>query len=345
MNSSTYNNICLYVETTEAMNQSNYSNTCYSCSDTIFFEISVPLVCFALLLFVTAISLVAIFKLHKLLVYRLALYQVISATLSLVIFFVYELYLNGCITVNFEGSAVLLSLIASSVLLKSILTLWIIFHLYALSMCHRNCKKLEKMYIGSSIVVSIVVFILTLTLRIEEITNYRYDTSPASDWIELLSLTCIVLLLLLLSLPLIFIMGVTLCCRACETRNGVTSEHQNEHKTVLYEMVPLLVYPILYLVLSIPFLLYLISFYAEGVYMDSLFFQICQFAPPVAVFFWNITCSCTLIIHVLIMISRKKPKILKRHRNDNPDTGQQVTVNETTALVLSDTHFSLPTAY
>ena len=115
-------------------------------------------------------------------------------------------------------------------------------------------------------------------------------------------------------------------------------------KTVLYEMVPLLVYPILHLVLLIPFLLYLISYYAEGIYMDSLLFQICQYAPPVAPFVWNITCSCTLI-HVVIMISRKKQKILKRHGNNNSDTGQQVTVNETTALVLSDTYFSLPTAY
>ena len=96
--------------------------------------------CISSVLFLIAVVLVPAFKLHTLLVYRLALYQVIGAKLFFVVYASIQLMLlDGDLS-----PLLVLTLVCSSIgYFNGFLTLWINFHLCVLSVCHKNLKRLE----------------------------------------------------------------------------------------------------------------------------------------------------------------------------------------------------------
>ena len=306
--------------------------------------------CISSVLFLIAVVLVPAFKLHRLLVYRLALYQVISAKLCLIVL---ALLLFGQFNTALEIS-VKTAVGASTVFLKLVLTLWINFHLFILSVCHKNLKRLELFYVGSSIIVAAVIFIVTLELA-ENDTKSFYSNASANlnsnstfdnpfylhyEFIALLSVACF---LLVISFLLVVIMVLTLCCRAIKGI-GITSVNQQQHKKVLYEMMPLLAYPLLYLILVTPLLSYMVYTYIKPYYYDNEddFSLYGVYGTPLSILLWSITCSCALIIHVSIVLCNTKRKA-KRKNPIGCESREAVTINETTSLVGgSETHYSSP---
>ena len=157
-------------------------------------------------------------------------------------------------------------------------------------------------------------------------------------------------------------MGTILCHRACRRRNAILSEYDKQHKKVLREMLPLLLYPIFFLLFTMP--LSLKAVYDLGIqeynvtymYMSHNttmtfvgyimwvpeFFEL--FAP-----FWSFTTSLLLISHLCVVrcISKKKVsqfrnRVQRVRQQYNTEEGS-VTINETTQLCRkSDTHFSAP---
>ena len=109
--------------------------------------------CVSLVLFSTAVVLVLAFKLHRILVYRLALYQVVSANLCLVV--------PALTTFSDNDFDVQFAVGVSIVCLKLFLSLWINFHLFVLFVCHKNLQRLELLYVGSPIIVALGIYILT----------------------------------------------------------------------------------------------------------------------------------------------------------------------------------------
>ena len=295
------------------------------------------------------------FKLHRVLVYRLALYQVISDNLCFV-FFIFYLYQT---LPNRLETSFLLSLIS----FKVVLTVWIVLHLFALSVFHKNLTMLEAIYVVSSMVFAIVIFILMMTSYDEIVENYNYNSSNVSYngsyttygpyKIETV-LVCTGIILFAVPSVLVIIMVVTLCCRAFKAKNGIVSEYHKQHKKVLYEMLPLFVYIIFYLVVMFPMLSALIILDPNliGIFPNNnakkQFYQIAGslilYGPVIAIALSSILCSSTLIVHILIIQCYKKHKRnLIYHPNNN--NCEDVTIGETTRIVntRSETYYSLPT--
>ena len=326
---------------TITMNNSNGYN--YSHDDQLL-AISICLMVFSTLIFLASIVIVPAAKLHRFLVYRLALYQVVSVMLFNIIWFLFLLissYLQ--IFNNISNSKykivfnIFLSSASSSALLSFMLTMWVTIHLFALSVLHRNLKKFELVYLVSSILVAIIIFIIVLSTSSK--APGQLDNYHPIQIVELIIGSFSLLIILLVS-TLVIIMGVTLCCRACKCKCSGISYHGTQHKNLLYEMLPLLVYPILLLILVIPILYAAIDFSLPNERSSDEIATL-VISSIVGSSLWSTACSCTLVIHVAIVLYTKKTR--KQDINFSTlNTKDRVTMRETSALVKSETHYSLP---
>ena len=289
--------------------------------------------CISIVLFLTAVVLVLAFWLHRILLYRLALYQVVSANLCIVVPAL-TVFSDKHFDARFAVGASILSL-------KLVLTLWINFHLFVLSVCHKNLKRLELLYVGSSIIVAVVISILTQQFIKNAENNFFSNASDRYQLFknEIIGLFSVSSFLLLLTFALVVVMVVTLCCRAIKGI-GIASVNQKQHKNVLYEMMPLLAYPVLYLLLMVPILSYVLI---DVVKYSPRAYIIVYNGFTSAIFLFSITCSCALIIHVSIVLYNKKRKAKQQYQNGY-NTREDVTINETTTLFGgSETHYSFTT--
>ena len=242
-------------------------------------------------------------------------------------------------------------------MLKIMLTAWIILHLFLLSVFHKNMKRFEPLYLVSSVIVAFAVLIagLVTSLRTDDSmdmdTNYTtiaFINNSNSSLGEFQSgqiiLTSVVAVILLLSSGLVITMATILCCRAYKRKNSIVPDHEKQHRKVLYEMMPLLAYPILLMLLSVPVEIlayYDVLWYTSGHKYSTTFRAADSIASTIMVAVASIACSCALIIHVLVVLCIKKRK--KFTIQLNSANGERITINETTSRYIpSETHFLLP---
>ena len=112
-----------------------------------------------------AAVLVVYLKLHKKIVYRLALCQVLSsmalafAELSQLIFIYYhknpEFYARLCVAVGWYTMY--------SLWMKLLFTFWATFHLFYFVILHKNLTRLEALYVATSLLVPAVIACVPLT--------------------------------------------------------------------------------------------------------------------------------------------------------------------------------------
>ena len=209
--------------------------------------ISLPISAVSLLPSLATVIFVCVLKLHKTLVYRLALYQVLSAMEFSVVWitaaapqlrqaykiesFTYNVsYLNGSYhLVNVShfsldvkpapAVVVFEALLLGSAFIKLIFTFWIVIHLFALAVFHKNLQRLEPLYVVSSLLVPLVV---TATLLGVNLTPSSLQ--EACGLIENTVYIIIFAVLVLISV-LIVGMGTILCHRACRRRSLALSEY------------------------------------------------------------------------------------------------------------------------
>ena len=159
------------------------------------------------------------------LVYRLGLYQVLSATLFGIADGVY-FWLNSVTAKDLVYAFVL-----ALGLLKVMLNMWVVVHLFALAVLHKNMRRWEIIYLVTSISVALLFCCLLI------IGVYAKDVDLFND-IVLIVMAAVASVLLVSSIVLAIAMIVTLCWRAC--RNKKLSQLDQQHKKALYQMVPLL---------------------------------------------------------------------------------------------------------
>ena len=328
---------------------------------------SLPFSAVSLLPSLATVIFVCVLKLHKTLVYRLALYQVLSAMEFSVVWIAvgafalhpahyyhqvnvtsYWYYNNTSYTDHYSEyvdqlAPVFEALLLGSTFIKLMFTVWIVIHLFALAVFHKNLKRLEPLYVVSSLLVTLIVTATLLVMnlvpsRLQEACRFRED----------IVYTIIFSVLVLTSL-LIVVMGTILCHRACRRRSLALSEYDKQHKKVLYEMLPLLLYPILFLLITTPIFGFAVLDFTVAIYRldditSSIYFTFAICAP-----LWSFTTSLLLIFH-LCVVRHVKKKNLQRIKNALNKVRRQreaeegsVTVNETTRLCQrSDTHFTSP---
>ena len=337
----------------------------YSCFSNADFYIpliaSLPISAISLLPSLAMVIFVCVLKLHKTLVYRLALYQVLSAMEFSVVWITAAVYCNYMYmnhmpySYTYNGTtmsmtsndsmlvdkhaAMFEALLLGSAFIKLMFTVWISIHLFALAVFHKNLQRLEPLYVVSSLLVPMAI---ATTLLVMNLTPSRWQ--EACNLREGIVYTIIFAVLIVISL-LIIVMGTILCYRACRRRSLALSEYSKQHKKVLYEMLPLLLYPILFLLISTPIFIFAVlhSFNSSGSSIYGIF-SIC--AP-----LWSFTTSLLLIFHLCVVryfkkqnLQRIKTALLKIRLYHESEEGS-VTLNEATKLCqssTSDTHFTPP---
>ena len=313
---------------TKAMNNTNCS---YICDRTVHTIIIGIIGFISSVLFLIAVVLVPAFKLHKLLEFRLVLYQVISANivvLAVIIFWLVE---------DFIKSAV-----ATAVFFNLVLTVCINFHLFILTVCHKNLKWLEKSYVGSSIIVAVIIFIILVTLELVKkdnlYSNANFD-NPLYLKYESIALLSLASLLIAISNLLVVVVAVMWFCRACKGI-GIASVNQKLLIKLLCNMMRTLVIPISHLILMAPISSLVVMFYIGVNRRSDSLYEL--YGSALAVMVWSITCTCALIIRVYIELCNRKRNV-KRKNPKGIDTREDVTMNETNTLVGgSETHYSSP---
>ena len=92
-----------------------------------------------------AAILVLVLKLHKKLVYRLALYQVLSSLLLATVTALQVIFINynESQTVYLRVCTAVAWFMVYSQWMKLLFTMWVTFHLFCFAVLHKNLQKLE----------------------------------------------------------------------------------------------------------------------------------------------------------------------------------------------------------
>ena len=292
-----------------------------------FFFIYIPVSSISVLLCLATVAVVCKQRLHKTLVYRLAMYQILSAMEFSIIWIIVFINMFYYISVL---ELVLYAVLMGSSFIKLMFTVWISIHLFALAVFHINLQRLERLYVVSSLLIPLAV---TIGLLGTGCRGYSIYKSEQIIFIIIFAVLVIVSLLMV-------VMGTILCHRACRRRNALLSEYDKQHKKALREMLPLLLYPIFFLLLATPL-------FAFAVDIDS-YITTASFLFGIVAPFWSFTTSLLLISHLCVVRCIRKKKVLQNRvhgvRQQYKTEEGSVTINETTRLCQkSDTHFSAPT--
>ena len=279
--------------------------------------ISTGILALSVLLAVAVIALVLYLRLLNVLVYRLGLYQFLSAMLFGIADGVY-LWLNTENKIRFA------TFLWSVGVLKVMLNMWVVVHLFALAVLHKNMRKWEIIYLVSSISVALLFFCFLI------IGVYAKD-SYLFCHIVYIVMTAVASVLFIGSIVLAIAMIVTLCWRACF--NKKLSQLDQQHKKALYQMMPLLAYPILFLAVTVPAI--------ANVYYDGN----CRWLTDVnqiSVSLWSVLSPFLFTIHVCVMLCtrRKKPTLFTPYTQS--EGCGSTTVNEARPHLRSSTYFTFP---
>ena len=124
--------------------------------DTGDYQIYLPVSSISVLLCLATVAVVCKQRLYKTLVYRLAMYQILSAmefSIIWIIVFISKFYSFSVLQL------VLYAVLMGSSFIKLMFTVWISIHLFALAVFHKNLQRLERLYVVSSLLIPLAVTI------------------------------------------------------------------------------------------------------------------------------------------------------------------------------------------
>ena len=211
-----------------------------------------------------AVTLVCIFKLYKHFAHRLALYQVLAALLygaSLAMELVFypdpnqEMNSAGCKAIGF--------FFLYFSLVKLMFTSWVVLHLLCFSVFYKNFQHLEKLFVCISIGLPLLIVWVPFI-------NDAYGSSGAWCWIRNWQNDCSAELYtpgiaeqfgllglamfcsIIDSIAIIVIISRLVCCQWSSEEVPLLMNERRMKFKALKELLPLLVYPILFCILLIP---------------------------------------------------------------------------------------------
>ena len=304
---------------------------------------ALPVSAVSMITCLVALTLVCVLKLHKTLVYRLAMYQVVSAIEFSILWIAAALYtiaiLRFSVTILLSSDhkytnqrVVFEALLLGSMVMKVMFVVWIMIHLFALAVYHKNLQRLEPLYVASSLFTPLMVAVVLLAVGV--LTEHNVYLCIIEDIVYTITFAVLVSMSCL-----IVTMGTVLFYRAYRRRNLVLSEYDKQHKKVLCEMLPLLLYPILFLLLTMPIFAFSVIDLTGNYFLG----QKTGFAFIMCAPIWSFSTSLLFIFHLCAVrhIRKKRQKNSLLHWLVKEGS---VTTNDTTQLIQrSDTHFSSPT--
>ena len=277
-----------------------------------------------------AVILVIYWRLYKYFVYRLALYQVLACLLFSVSESLVLMNYNYNETKPFHVRACLATafLMQYTMWVKLLFTLCLVFHLFCLAVCLKNFTKLEIAYVLVSALSPL------LHAWIPFVNNF-YNLAGGWCWIHAWKDNCpskkykngiieqFTLwygpLFVALSLCLIaVIMIVLVLARRAYLSLKKEAEPlitENRNKTALKELLPLLVYPIIFFVLAVfPLVDRIYGAASKSKHGHGSYYALLM-AHSISQASWGFFSALALIIHVLYVYLRRKIHLKRGQRN------------------------------
>ena len=250
-------------------------------------------------------------KLYVKAVYRLALYQVLASFAFSVVEAFQIVFINRNQNTHFydQVCTAIGFLIMYAQWTKLIFTMWITFHLFCLGVFHKNLKKLEPLYVVTSLIVPAVIAVVPLTTK-------TYGLSPfATCWIYSSDVTSTVetftlwygpaMLILIASSTVMIAMVIKLVQRVCWRRLKYEDlSDGDQFWKALKQILPLAAFPILFCFFVVPSLIYHIYYIVVPSCNDALFL-----ATSVSFSLWSMACGITLIIHISVTRCSAKRRV------------------------------------
>eukprot|EP00731_Ephydatia_muelleri_P015040 Em0008g760a len=273
----------------------------------------------AMVVCIPVLILVVALKLYKQLVYRLALYLVLSALMFSVVTVLHVAQIPFLKSGNhsFDDKLCQAAAFLSTYTLwvKVLLMLCVAIHLFAYSVCFKNLKKLEATY---------VVMSLTVPLAVSSVPLATGSYGPAGEWCWIVNWrdNCFAMkdpigyaeqlalwfvptsILLLVSNGLMIAMLVVLYRRV---HRGESPLHREQYRKALRHILPTAVYPMSFLVLFLPTVARRISEENSQGARDTAL----VFADGFCTAAYGLVAALTLLWHILVVVWSRRQKALE----------------------------------
>ena len=266
----------------------------------------------SLLVCLLAAILVLVLKLYLKLVYRLALYQVL-ASLSLATVDVFQL-----VFVNYTENPQVYGQVCTAVgwllmytqWMKLLFTMWVTFHLFCFAVLHKNLKKLEVLYVVTSLLIPAAIASIPLITHSygrspsrtvcyinEGISNSTAVTERLILW------DAPAMIILLAGSTAMVVMVIGLARRTCRRFKYEPISNNDQFSKAVKQLLPLAAFPILFFFFMIPLLTYDIISSTRHDLPGAITIMVLICASM-----WSMTSGLTLIIHIVVAKCVQKRK-------------------------------------
>ena len=283
----------------------------------------------SLLVCLLAAILVFALKLHRTVVYRLALYQVLSSLcLALVealqiIFVNYntnkQVYGRVCTTFGW--------LLTYSEWMKLLFTMWVTFHLFCFAVLHKNLKKLEVLYVVTSLLVPAVIASVPLITHSYGLSPtgpcYIYVTNDSNHYatIERFALwDGPAMVILLAASAAMVVMVIRLSRIVCWRLKYEPLTDGNQYWKALRQLIPLAAFPVLFFFFEIPVFVFHIYLAKTPAPNTAITFAVFVFLP-----LWTLASGVTLIGHIFTAKCLSRNSMSNSTASRNGSTSHQST--------------------
>ena len=266
-----------------------------------------------------AAILVLILRLYKKVVYRLALYQVLASLilatdviLQVILLHYSSSYGRECIAMGWVR--------VYAGWMKLLFTMWVTFHLFCFAVLHKNLKKLEVLYVVTSLLVPAVIACAPLITDTygrnrdgTECFIYMYAFNDIASIERFALWDGPAMIILLAASTAMVVMVIKLTGRVCLRARYEPITDGDQFWKALKQLLPLAAFPIVFLICEIPIFIYHI--YAPTSSMPNMTLEI---SKSVFISMWSMTSGGTLLIHIIVV------KCLSLARNRKCEHGNRV---------------------
>ena len=291
-----------------------------------------------------AIFLVFYLKLFGKVVYRLALYQVVAALAFATVETLETIFINddGTESPYAKACTAIGWLVVYTQWTKLLLTLWVTLHLFCLAVLYKNPRKLEALYVPTSVFVPALIASVPLLTGTYGLSPNRRCYITNSEWnghIERFALFDGPAMVILLAASFaMIVMVVKLSCTMC-WRTGYEPLHEGDQLwKALKQLLPLAAFPLLFFVFVIP----VITLDIYGARRPSQSKAV-PFTNAVFVSLWSMASGVTLISHIAVarLCSKKAAENANKAANRGSNT-RPTFHHESPSFMKNTTRFALP---
>ena len=262
-----------------------------------------------------AAILVFVLKLHRKVVYRLSLYQVLASLAFAAVEVLQIISAQHNEIWEFDRACIAIgSLVVYTRWVKLLFTMWVTFHLFCFAVLHKNLKKLEVLYVVTSLLVPAVIAVVPLIITTYGLDldgsncyiycNFNGTTSTYAAFIERFALWNAPATAILLAASIAMVAIVMKLSRTVRSRwkyEAITDSDQ--HWKAIKQLFPLVAFPMFFFVFIIPVLVFDIVSADNPVHNEALHLFV-----MIIIALWSMTSGVTLMVHISIAMCCTKKK-------------------------------------